>query len=94
MIQPMTHWSISSEVLKDEAEKMGFAVKILSAEKNFFMVNNGIKSVYFKSTDFGGNSALGKKIADDKALTYMFCEQNDFPIAKTRYVTKQMISDF
>jgi hypothetical protein len=38
MVKPMTYWSISSQVLKEEAEKLGLEVEILVMEKNLFLV--------------------------------------------------------
>lgn len=52
MTKPMTYWSISSQVLKEEAEKIGFKVDVLVPEKNFFIISSPTKSVLFKSTDF------------------------------------------
>jgi hypothetical protein len=48
----MTYWSISSQVLQEEAENLGLTVEVVIPEKNFFIVRSPRKSVTFKSTDF------------------------------------------
>lgn len=90
----MTYWSISSQVLKEEAEKLGLEVEVLIAEKNLFLVKGKDKEVLFKSTDFWFNSALGKKIADDKELTYKLLERYGAPIAKTLYLNNHDFQTF
>ncbi len=82
----MAYWSISSQVLKEEAEKLWLHVEILVPEKNLFLVSSTEKEVVFKSTDFGGNSSLGKKIVDDKELTYTLLNRYNIPIPKTAYI--------
>lgn len=82
----MTHWSISSQVLREEAEILGLEVEVLVPEKNLFLVRGKGKEVLFKSTDFGANSALGKKISDDKELAYKLLERYDIAIPKTLYI--------
>ncbi|NDK19340.1 ATP-grasp domain-containing protein [Candidatus Gracilibacteria bacterium] len=94
MSKPMTYWSISSQVLKEEAEKLGLEVEVLVPEKNLFLIKRKDKEVLFKSTDFGVNSALGKKITDDKELTYKLLEKYDAPIAKTLYIHNHEFQKF
>ncbi len=86
MSKPMTYWSISSQVLKEEAEKLWLEVDILIPEKNLFLVKSQNKEVLFKSTDFWGNSSLGEKISDDKELTYSLLNKYGVPIPKTLYI--------
>ncbi|MCA9378581.1 hypothetical protein KC711_06990 [Candidatus Peregrinibacteria bacterium] len=52
MSKPMTYWSISSQILKEEAEELGLEVEILIPEKNLFFIKGKNKEVLFKSTDF------------------------------------------
>ncbi|MDD2916610.1 MAG: ATP-grasp domain-containing protein [Candidatus Gracilibacteria bacterium] len=94
MSKPMTYWSVSSQVLKEEAEKLGLKVEVLVPEKNLFLVKGKNKEVLFKSTDFGVNSALGKKITDDKELTYKLLEKYGAPIAKTFYIYNHEFPNF
>lgn len=61
-------------------------MEVVIPEKNLFFVRSPQKSVLFKSTDFGSNTALGKKIADDKELTYRLLERFGLPVPKTAYV--------
>lgn len=66
MYSLMDYWSISSEVIVDEAKKLGLWVEIIVPEKNLFRIFSHTQSILFKSTDCGLNTALGMKIADDK----------------------------
>jgi cyanophycin synthetase len=94
MIQPMTYWSISSQVLKEEAEKLGLSVEILQAEKNLFFVRWNGKEMLFKSTDFWWNSSLSTKIVNDKELTYILLDRYGFPIARSLYMDESVFSNF
>lgn len=84
----MLYRSISSIALCEEAKKLWLEVEVISTEKNLFYVTGNGKSFLFKSTDFGGNSALGYKLADDKELSYRLLEKHWFPIAKSVYISK------
>ena len=89
MTQFLPYWSVSSEAICAEARDMGLTVTILSEEKNLFEVSNTKQKVLFKSTDFGGNSALGLKISDDKELTNIVLEKEGFPIPKSAYMSRE-----
>jgi len=82
------YWSISSIVLCEEAEKLWLSVEIVCKEKNLFYIHGKEKSILFKSTDFGGNSSLWYKLADDKQLSYVLLEKKWMPIAKSVYISK------
>lgn len=90
----MTYWSVSSQVFKEEAEKLGLTMEILVPEKNLFIIKGNGKEVLFKSTDFGANSYLAGKIADDKELTYTLLQRYNLPIAKTLYIYKDGFKNF
>lgn len=90
----MEYWSISPQVMVEEAEKLGLQVEILSKNKNFYTVSSQEKTLLFKGMDFGGNTALGAKIADDKELAYRFLENNNIRIPKTAYVHQENLADF
>lgn len=94
MTQPMTYWSITSQVLKEEAENLGLEVEVLVPEKNFFIIRGNTKEIVFKSNDFGGNSSLAKKIVDDKELSYVMLDRYWFPIAKTWYLHQDDFSTY
>jgi hypothetical protein len=81
-------------LLVEEAEKMGLQVEILQPHKNFFKLTKGEKTVYFKLNDFGGNSALGAKIADDKELADIFLRSNGFPTPQSYYLSKAEKGNF
>ena len=85
MSAPMKYWSISSEILKTEAEKLWLSVEIVDKDKNLFYISGNNKKILFKSTDFGWNSSLWHKIANDKQLTYKVLEWFWYPIAQTWY---------
>jgi glutathione synthase/RimK-type ligase-like ATP-grasp enzyme len=40
------------------------------------------------------NSALGKKIADDKELTYTLLQKYGIPVPRTLYMKKEEFDDF
>ncbi len=90
----MTYWSISSQVLKEEAEKLWLKVDVLIPEKNLFLVKSQNKEVLFKSTDFWGNTSLGEKISDDKELTYSLLNKYGIPIPKTLYIYDHEFANF
>jgi cyanophycin synthetase len=90
----MTYWSISSQVLKEEAEKLWLSVEVIIPEKNLFIVRSLDKEILFKSTDFGGNSSLGEKIVDDKELTYTLLKRYNLPLPKTLYMYENELSKF
>ncbi len=90
----MTYWSISSQVLKEEAEVLWLQVEILIPEKNIFIVKSKDKEVLFKSTDFWWNTSLGEKIADDKELTYTLLDKYNIPIPKTIYIYDYEFGNF
>lgn len=94
MSKPMTYWSVSSQVLKEEARILGLEVEVILPEKNLFLIKGKDKDVLFKSTDFWVNSALGKKITDDKELTYKLLERYGAPIAKTLYIHNHEFQKF
>lgn len=93
MVKLMSYWSISSQVLVEEAEKLWLRVEIINREKNLFLVSSDQKEVLFKSTDCGLNSSLWLKIANDKELTYDMLQRAWLPVAHTKYVTEWDIDD-
>ena len=93
MPHAMTYWSISSQELCKEAEKLWLSVEIISESKNTFYISDGTQETLFKSTDFWENSALWFKLCKDKWLTYDILERNNLPIAKSVYVSKTVIPD-
>lgn len=88
MSYAMTYWSISSQELCKEAEKLWFTIDILSKEKNTFYISDWKQEILFKSTDFWENSALWFKLCKDKWLTYSVLEKNNLPTAKSIYISK------
>jgi len=87
----MTHWSISSIVLTQEAESLWLEVEIISEDKNLFYIKWNWKEVLFKSTDFWLNSSLWLKIANDKELTNNVLDYHSLPTAQSFYVLPEEI---
>lgn len=94
MLKKQVHryWSVSSLELCNAAKEMGMKVEIISKEKNTFYISDSNKEILFKSTDFWENSSLWNKISEDKWLTYSILERNNFPTAKSRYISKSSYS--
>ncbi|NDK08750.1 ATP-grasp domain-containing protein, partial [Candidatus Gracilibacteria bacterium] len=90
----MTYFSITSQTIIAEAKKLGFQTEILQANKNFYVIRGNGKEVYFKSNDFGGNTALGYKISDDKELTTIILDKNGYKTPKSIYIGKKDLKYF
>lgn len=90
----MTYFSITSQVIIDQAKKMWLQTEILQANKNFYVVRWYWKEVYFKSNDFWWNTALWYKIADDKELTNIILEEKWFNVPKSIYINKKDLKYF
>lgn len=90
----MTYWSISSQLLLEAAQKMWLKTEILIPEKNFFIIKSDKKEVVFKSTDFGENSSLWLKIANDKEMSYEILSYQWFIVPKTAYVSYNEYDSF
>ena len=84
----MKYWSVTSQVLVEEAEKLWLKTEILVPEKNLFFIHGKGKSILFKSNDFWWNTSLGTKISNDKQLAYTILQKYGFPIAKSHYLKK------
>lgn len=82
----LPYFSISSQLLMEEAKKLGIQVDVLAQEKNLFIYSYGGKAVLFKSVNFGENSLVGTKVADDKELTHIILSRLNYPIASSVYV--------
>jgi len=94
MVSTLSYWSISSKLITEEAQKLGFQVNIINRDKNLFEISDSNKSILFKSSDFWENSALSYKIADDKGLTYDILRKNDLPTTETHYVDKNSYDNY
>ena len=70
----------------DAASYRGMRSKILCSDKNFFSIESDGREVFFKSIDWGGNSSLGLKIANDKELSHILLEKNAFPVSRSLFV--------
>ncbi len=80
--------SISAKLIYEEACKMWLETKIINRDKNVFEVSNGQKTVLFKLTDFGWNSSLWFKIAQDKVLTNSIVEILNINVPKSATVSE------
>lgn len=98
-MQAMTYWTESSRSLTREAKNLWYQVEILDKNANFFAVKTPKKYIFFKASDFWGNSSLAFKICNDKMLTHIFLERYGFPVAQTQEISRedfdtQKIQDF
>lgn len=89
MKNSINYWSTSSQVIVEEAEKLGLKVEILKAEANLFIVHGPNSSRLFKSTDCGENTSLGMKISGNKELTSIIMEHAQIPQPKSEYFTRE-----
>lgn len=90
----LSYWSISSQILCEEAKNLWLEVEILCKDKNLFCVSSQEKEVIFKSTEFWENSALWFKLCLDKQLTYIMLDRNGLPTAQSYYLKKQAFERF
>ncbi|MDD5769882.1 MAG: hypothetical protein PHE25_02850 [Candidatus Gracilibacteria bacterium] len=79
-------WSISSELIITEAQKLGYEIEIINQNKNLFYIKKDKKKILFKNIDGGFNSLLGFKLSEDKELTYNILGLNNLPISKSIYL--------
>lgn len=88
-------WSISSQLIIQEAEKLWMNIDILVPEKNlFYLIDKSWKKVLFKNIDCWLNSAIWFKVVEDKELTYEILQRNDLSCPKSIYVNKFQEIDF
>lgn len=86
-------WSISSQLIVDEAKNLGLGIEIINSSKNLFYISKWEKKVLFKNIDWWSNSSLSYKITEDKELTYQLLWLNNLPIPKSIYLNKKQDFD-
>lgn len=79
-------WSISSQLIIDEAIKLWFEIDMISQEKNLFFIIWNWQKYLFKNIDCSLNSALWFKLTKDKELTYKILWE-DFYTPKSVYIS-------
>lgn len=84
-------WSISSQLLLEESEKMGIELQKIQSEKNLFLMRFQGKEVLSKNIDCGLNSSLGYKVTEDKELTYALLDRIGIPVPKSLYIASKDI---
>ena len=84
-------WSISSQLLLEESEKMGIELQKIQSEKNLFLMRFQGKEVLSKNIDCGLNSSLGYKVTEDKELTYTLLDRIGIPVPKSLYIASKDI---
>lgn len=84
-------WSISSELIVQEAQKMWFKVSIISVPKNLFSIEWNWKKIFFKNIDGGQNSSYAFKVTKSKDYTYFLLEKDNIRIPKTKYIWRSWI---
>lgn len=88
-----SNWSISSQLIIDEAVKKNLKTKIINKNKNLYAVfhpeNN--QAILFKASAIMQNNVVGSRIADFKDLTYDFLKEfvPQCPLAKTVYINQK-----
>jgi len=87
----INNWGISSQIIVENAEKLGYQVKILSKNNNLFSINKWDKKIYFKSVDCWINSWFGLKVANNKELTYILAEENQIRVPKSVYINRSEV---
>ena len=81
-------WTMSSEIIVQEAKKRWYSVEIIDRERNFFSITHKDTCRYFKSNDAWLDTSLGIKIADSKELTNIIAQRHNLPIPSTYYLNK------
>jgi len=69
------YFSLSSQILVDRANKLGFSTKILCPEKNFFTISRNGKTWFFKNLKSEKTSSIALEIVNNKVLTKAFLEE-------------------
>ena len=93
-MQEIEHWSISSEILCREAQKLWLTYEIIDRESNIFYISSKSQKILFKSTDFWVNSALWFKLVQDKSYCYRILDLHWLPISKSFYLSKTEYENF
>lgn len=83
MISTINYRSISSQSIISAAKELWLHTNILSHEHNLYTISSSQQKYLFKNTDFGGNTALAYKIANDKILSNYILDYYGYPIAKS-----------
>ena len=84
----INYFSMSSQFITEAAARRGYGFHVLLPEKNLYTVTRGDKTVLFKSSDFGYDTALGHKLADDKELMYLILAPHGFPLIPSIYLSR------
>ncbi|MFA6255695.1 MAG: hypothetical protein WC606_00800 [Candidatus Absconditabacterales bacterium] len=80
--------SISSNIIAEEAEKLGCTISVISDEFDIFIVQKDGKNIFFKNIDCGVNTSLGMRFARFKTLTYCMLSHYGIKVP-TSFVTKK-----
>ena len=75
--------SISSNIIAEEAVKMGFKIKIIDKRYDIFSITGNGKTRIFKNIDCGVNTWLWVRFANQKKLTYALLEKKKIPVPKS-----------
>lgn len=79
------HWTISPQLITQEAKKIGYKVDILSKSKNLYAIHKDNKIFFFKSSSMMEDSFVGTKITENKDLFFDVVEKYmpEFPKPKS-----------
>ena len=85
----MKNWSISSQLIYKEVEKLWFKVKKLVENKNLFTVTWNDKTYIFKNIECWLNTILWARLVNDKELTYTILSNDmDDVVPNSIYLSK------
>lgn len=82
------NWSISSNLIVQEAKKIGATIHKICPEKNLFSISIQGHNIFFKNIDCWMNTAFGLKVTEDKELTYALLGMKRIPTALSYYLKK------
>jgi hypothetical protein len=68
--------TIKSKFLIKEAEKRWYSIEIIDDENSLFYISSKEKTVLFKDCDWGINTSIGYRLANNKYETYQILKRN------------------
>lgn len=75
----LKNWSISSQLILEEAGRLWFKVEKIVENKNLFTVTWNNRTYIFKNIECWLNTALWNRLSQDKELTYTILPNNIVP---------------
>lgn len=90
------HWTISPELITQEALKLDYKINILSRDKNLYAIYKNNKPIFFKSSSIMKDSLVGARIADNKDLLFKVIDEYmpKFPKPKSINLKSNEVIEF